>query len=215
MEILIDFLKVLWMTASWPLRVALQASMACFLMRPTRRKLAPIVSITIGLGPTRLASLTEPIRTNMPNMKVQSLMLHAILCKEVFWTAIFSLSSCFKFKLFLSKKTPFCKQSRTSCSSLSSETKSTSWRICSPKERKICRLWSGTMRTKFRNWFRPRNRRKTSSFNSTRGCMKERSRRWRENTKRKLNCSKKSLKKEEKIKVDYLFVQIIGVRNQR
>ena len=96
MEILIDFLKVLWMTASWPLRVALQASMACFLIRPTRRKLAPIVSKTIGLGPTRLASLTEPIRTNMPNMKVQSLMLHAILCKEVFWTAIFSLSSCFK-----------------------------------------------------------------------------------------------------------------------
>lgn len=91
----IDFLKVLLMTASCPFLTALLASMVCFLIKPTSRKLQTMVDMTIGYGPMKLAILIEQIRTNRPRIHVQILTLQAMTLKDFLWVSIHSFSCCF------------------------------------------------------------------------------------------------------------------------
>lgn len=78
---LMDFLKVLLITCSWPFQEALLANMICFLNKPKSNIDEPIDKNTIGLGPTRLTPLIVKTKTNTAKINVQSLKLHATLLK--------------------------------------------------------------------------------------------------------------------------------------
>ncbi len=84
-----DFLKVFLTIPNCPLLNALLASICCFLKRIVSRREAPIIPTTGGVMPTKLTTLTDPIKMPKSMRMVNTLMLQRTHLSDFLWEASF------------------------------------------------------------------------------------------------------------------------------